>query len=170
MAVPLGWSEAKSFHVVSAVGRMLLPHGCLAAFLDDDAALAGAAGDSAAACSQLEAESRNCQARVGLLQIRCPGGHPACIARGHELRCGMLWCPRFAVERLRRPAQRTTSSKVRVHQLLGVGSRTCTIVLPSVLRHTVGGDWENTLKQFMINRSGASFFLRGAALSPSSWR
>ena len=77
----------------------------------------------------LEAESRNSQARVGLLQIRCPGGHQAraFIARGHKLRCGMLWSPRFAVVRLRRPAQRydfvqgTSPSTARDDH---VGSRT----------------------------------------------
>ena len=137
-------------------GRCLLPHGCLAAFLDDDAALAGAA-------SQLEAESRNCQAKVGLLQIRCPGGHQAraFIARGHELRCGMLWSPRFAVERLRRPAQRTTSSKVRVHQLLGTTTSApararlcCRACCPTHSAET-GRTRSNSL---MINRSGARFF------------
>ena len=171
MAVSLGWSEAKSFHAVSAVGRMgmvlwpkcLLPHGCLAAFFDDDAALAGAAGDSASACAQLDAESRNCQARVGPLRIRCPSGHQdrAFVARGHELRCGMLWSPRFAVERLRRPAQRTTSSKVRIHQLLGTTTSApararlcCRACCPTHSAET-GRKRSNSL---MINRSGARFF------------
>ena len=143
--------------------RCLLPHGCLAAFLDDDTALAGAAGNSAAACSQLEAESRNFQATVGLLQIRCLGGHQAraFIARGHELRCGMLWSPRFAVERLRRPAQRTTSSKVRVHQLLGTTTsaparaRLCCRACCSTYSAETGRTRSNSL---MINRRGARFF------------
>ena len=113
---------------------------------------------------------------LGLLQIRCPGGHQAraFIARGHELRCGMLWSPRFAVERLRRPAQRTTSSKVRDHQLLGTTTSApararlcCRACCPTHSAET-GRTSSNSL---MINRSGARFFLlRDAALSPSSRR
>ena len=53
-----------------------------------------------------------------------------------------------------------------------VGSRTCTFVLPSVLPHTLGGDWENTFKQFNAQSKWCAFFfwLRDAALSPSSRR
>ena len=39
-----------------------------------------------------------------------------------------------------------------------VGSRTCTFVLPSVLPHTLGGDWENTLKQFNAQSKWCAFF------------
>ena len=63
--------------------------GVHASFLGDDAALAEAAAESAAAFSRLEAECETWQ-EVDRLQIKCSGGHQprAFITRDLEQRCG----------------------------------------------------------------------------------
>ena len=171
MADSLGWSEAKSFHAVSAVGRMGMVCGPSVFFRMAVLRLSWMMTPRWQALRvtprlrvrSLRPKAENCQARVDLLRIKCPGGHQAraFVARGHELRCGMLWSPRFAVERLRLPAQRTTSSKVRVHQLLGTTTSTpararlCGRACCPTHSAETGRTRSNSL---MINRSGARFF------------